>query len=147
MKILNVKLDIKPKSVNHKLMPSRGRLIINPEYRRYQNELLLQFGNFSDVFEEFRFFYSEKLHALNATWRVYIPEKEFFTKKRTISKTCIDATNTVKIMEDCLVKVLGIDDSQIVLSMVEKIPTNKTTWSVCLELSRVMKPEVVLLDA
>lgn len=146
MKTLLVKLDIKPLTQNHKLIPvKRGkfaRLIKNPAYKKYEDQLDAELAKYFDHFRVLGTGFDEKNHALEATWSVYIPETEFFTKKGTISKTCIDATNTVKTMEDRLVHILGVDDSQICSTLVKKIPTTASSWCVVLELSIVMRPLV-----
>jgi len=150
MKQIFLNLEIKPKSTNNKLIPiKRGRgmrLATNPAYLNYLKELSLEFRKNINELMRFKLDHDEDRHALETTWRVYIPSTEYFTKKGRISKTCIDCTNTVKMMEDVLKDTLGIDDSQIIRSSVEKIPTDKSIWFVSLELSRVMKPAVLLLN-
>lgn len=146
MKTLIVKLDIgKPLSINHKLIPARGRLIKSGEYRKYEKKLDEEFAKWFDHVSVLGSGYDEKKHALKATWRIYVPENEFFTKKGTISKTCLDVTNSIKVMEDRLVHILGVDDSQFIEVTSEKIPTSGAFWCVCLELSIVMRPAVVRL--
>lgn len=149
MKSLLVKLDIKPLSMNNKMIPvKRGRyarLIKATPFRKYENDLDAELAKYFDHFRMLGSAYDSKRHALETKWSIYIPQNEFFTKKGTISKTCIDATNTVKIMEDRLSYILGVDDSQICESSVKKLPTDSTSWCVVLELSIVMKPEVVHL--
>lgn len=147
MKTLLVKLDIgKPLSINNKMIPSRGRLVKAKNYRIYEEKLDKELAKYFDHFRVLGNNYSGDRHALEVKWSIYVPQSEFFTKKKTISKTCIDATNCVKIMEDRLAKILGVDDSQICESSVKKIPTNSNSWCVVLELSLVPYPLVVPLN-
>lgn len=137
-------------SINNAKIPIRMgkslRIVDGPELRNvYRPKLKAELCKHTKVISDFVEGHDKTRHAIEAVWRIYIPEKEFFTKKNTINEKCIDATNTVKIMEDALSDLLGIDDSQIIETTVRKIPTSKTSWSVCLELSRVARPEVVHL--
>lgn len=149
MKSLLVKLEIKPLSINNKMIPvKRGkyaRLIKANSFRVYENQLDAGFRKYFDQFRQMGYYFDPKKHCIQTKWSVYIPEKKFFTVKGTINKKCIDATNTVKILEDRLSFILGIDDSQICESSVRKIPTDSSSWCVVLELSIEMRPEVVRL--
>lgn len=136
-------------SMNNSKIPIRvgrgARLADAPKARAFKVELDKQFDKHSHDLVKFAIGHDHTKHALEAVWRVYVPEKEFFTLKGTISKTCLDATNSVKLMEDGLVRALKIDDSQIVQTTVLKIPTNGA-WCVSLELTRIQRPEVVRLN-
>jgi Holliday junction resolvase RusA-like endonuclease len=149
MKSLIVKLDIKPLTQNHKLMPIKVgrsmRLAKSKNYRTYEDKLDSELAKHFDDFRKMGFYFDFDKHALKVQWSIYVPEKEFFTKKGTISKTCIDATNTVKILEDRLAFILGVDDSQICDTNVKKIPTDLDSWCVVLEISIERRPEVVRL--
>lgn len=147
MKTLMVKLDIgKPLSMNNKLVPVRGRLIKAKSFRVYEDKVDDELGKYYDQFLVLGQGWNEKRHALEVNWYIYAPKDEFFTKKGTISKTCLDATNTVKILEDRLSVILGVDDSQICSSSVKKIPTDSSSWCVVLEISIVARPEVIHLS-
>lgn len=151
MKQVFVKLSVKPMSINNAKMPIRmgrtARLADTPDARKYKAILSGEFEKFKVEIEKFSVAHDKGIHALEATWNIYIPADLYFTKKGTISEKCLDATNSIKLMEDALVKVLNIDDSQIIETIVRKIPVSRDSWSVSLELSRVTKPEVVHLDA
>jgi Holliday junction resolvase RusA-like endonuclease len=150
MKTLTVKLAIRPRSLNNSKIPIRMgkslRLADAPDFRKYKTEMLAEIKRHEKEFLSFSIVHDHSQHAIEAEWYIYVPSKEYFTLKGTISKTCIDATNAVKIMEDCLVKVLNIDDSQFIDSRVRKIPVTSDSWSVVLILNRVLKPSVVHLN-
>lgn len=149
MKTLLVKLDIKPLSHNNKMIPViRGkyaRLVKSNSFRAYEDTLDLELRKYFNLFQEMGSIYDEKVHCLRASWSIYIPKDKFFTKNHTISKTCLDATNAVKGLEDRLVKILGIDDSQICETTVRKVPSEASSWCVCLELEIIGKPSVTPL--
>lgn len=150
MEKLTLVLNIKPKSINNKMIPIRVgrslRLAKSPEYRVYECYLSDQYGKFDRDLKTFFEAFNEELDAIESYWVIRVPQNEFFTKKGTINKRCIDASNAVKILEDVLVKHLGIDDSQFVDSNSKKIPVSSSSWSVSLTLVKVGYPQVIHLD-
>ena len=133
--------------MNNKLIPIRVgrslRLTKSTEFRVYEGYLNDQYVRFGRELKSFLEAYRPESDAIECFWLVKIPKDEFFTKKKTISKTCLDASNAVKILEDVLSKNIGIDDSQVIDSRARKVPTNSNSWSVSLTLSIVDYPLVI----
>lgn len=102
-------------TMNHRMIPMRGRLILSPEHR-----------NFKSILE--RYLHKEYLilngeYLLGKKLRVWIhyigPRNEWFTKKNQIKKK--DVENRHKALIDGVFKFLGLDDSQIFEIEIKKV--------------------------
>ena len=63
------------------------------------------------------------------------------TKNKTVSKTCIDTSNAIKILEDVLFNYMGIDDSLCISVNAVKVESNEIRSEIelnCFDLNSIL---------
>ncbi len=77
---------------------------------------------------------------------IYVPEEDFYTKKKAISLTCLDVSNTLKMLEDVIYKYIGINDALNVKVSAEKRPTSNDGYITLINISKQNIPKICPLD-
>lgn len=104
-----------PPTMNHRMMPIRGRLILSPEHRNFKG-ILDRHLHKRHMTLNADHFKGKKLRV----WIHYVgPRNEWFTKKDQIKKK--DVENRHKALIDGVFKFLGLDDSQIFEIEIKKV--------------------------
>jgi Holliday junction resolvase RusA-like endonuclease len=141
-----LQLPLKPLSVNRKNAPFRGKMCKTKEAREFELEVSNHLSLRRSDFIAFRESHNKLLHSLTFDMIVYVPKKDFFTKKGTISETCLDCSNSIKMVEDAIKEELGIDDSQNCRVSVEKRPYQGERYVTLITISQAPFPRVCPLD-
>ena len=104
-----------PPTMNHRMIPFRGRLILSPDHRAYKKLL--------DLHLHQNFLVSNAACLIGKKLKVEIqyvgPREEWFTKKGEIKKK--DVENRHKALIDGIFKFLELDDSQIFEINIKKV--------------------------
>lgn len=110
------RLPIPPTS-NRFVIPAHGRLIKSPEARKYETTLrVYELRNFKEI-EAIRSCFAGKTLCVD---RYFVFDKtRVISKKDTIKK--LDTSNRVKILDDCVSKLIGIDDCMFITGICEKL--------------------------
>lgn len=120
--VLNLHIPIKPFSDNRHKIPSRGRLIKNPEARKWQKDTEMYLLKYSREISIFKDFWSDTF-AVKTKYLYGIPINEYFVKSGRISKTSGDCSNYNKITQDCIFDYIGINDAFVVYTETAKVPS------------------------
>lgn len=107
--MIKIRLDLKPKSYNALYKNSRGgRKYLPEDSKLYLQELEYIFTEQKTELRNLRdsLIQDQEMLALE----IYYYYSEFYTKKKTINKRCMDVDNPTKPIIDELFKVIGIDD-------------------------------------
>lgn len=117
-----------PPTMNHRMIPHRGRLILSPDHRAYKN--LLNLYLHKKCLTTYHNFTSKKL---NVTVIYEGPKSAWFTKSGEIKKK--DVENRHKGLLDVIMPYFDLDDSQIFEITIKKVVTGdmETTASVVIE--------------
>lgn len=121
MELLIERLPIPP-SNNHRLMPSRGRLIKTPEFRAYDQKIELWILRNRLKVEEIRGHVEHWIKsgfALSIEMDFYFPVQKLITKKGEPKRIDIDSRE--KVVQDSLAKIIGQDDKCIIEKLTKKI--------------------------
>ena len=104
-----------PPTMNHRMIPRFGRLILSPDHRKYKADLekILLDRFLKTNTEDFK----EK--QLRVEIQYVGPREEWFTKKGLIRKK--DVENRHKALLDGIFKHLDLDDSQIFEINIKKV--------------------------
>lgn len=117
-----------PPTMNHRMIPFRGRLILSPDHRAYKK--LLSLFLHRKCLTTYANFTGKKLSVL-ITYEG--PKSEWFTKKGEIKKK--DVENRHKALLDVVMPYFDLDDSQIFEITIKKLVSaqTETTASVLIE--------------
>ena len=98
-------------------MPAQGRLIKTTEARSYESTFkLYELRHFKQI-EAIRSAFKAK--TLSVDYFFVFHKARVLTKQNTLKK--IDVANRVKIIQDCLSKIIDIDDCFFVTGKLEKL--------------------------
>lgn len=144
-----MQLPIKPLSVNKKFTINRysRRIVKTSNANTFENKLTKLLNRYDKDIKDFSNKFDKNKDGLTLDIVMYIPASEFFTKKGAISSTCIDVSNTLKMLEDTIYKVLNINDGLNVKVSSEKRPANTSEWITLVEIVKVKKPKIDPLDS
>lgn len=110
------RLPIPPTS-NRFVIPANGRLIKSPEARRYEATMkMYELRHFKEI-EQIREAFKNK-HLKVDRYFVFSKDR-LITKKNTLKK--LDTSNRVKVLDDCVSKLIGIDDCLFITGVAEKL--------------------------
>lgn len=110
------RLPIPPTS-NRFVIPAHGRLIKSPEARRYEATMRVYELRFFKDIEAIRNAFAGKTIKVD---RYFIFHKSrVISKKNTIKR--LDTSNRIKILDDCLSRIVGIDDCNFISGHCEKL--------------------------
>lgn len=110
------KLPIPPTS-NRYLMPAQSRLIKTPEARRYESGIQIYGLKFFRQIEAIKKAFQDK--TLCVDYYFIFHKSRVLTKKDTMKR--LDVANRVKIIQDCVSKLVEIDDCYFVSGKIEKL--------------------------
>jgi hypothetical protein len=106
-----------PPTSNRFLIPANGRLIKSPEARRYEGTMHIYALRFFKQIEAIAEAFKGKHLRVD---RYFIFHKSrLITKKDTLKK--LDSSNRVKILDDSVSKLIGIDDCYFITGVAEKL--------------------------
>lgn len=144
-----MQLPIKPLSVNSKFTINKysRRIVKSTNAVKFERNTLKLLSKYDKDIKNFSSKFDKNKDALTLELVIYVPATEFFTKKGAISATCIDVSNTLKIIEDTIYKALAINDSFNIKVSAEKRPYNGTEWITHVEIIKTNKPRIDPLDA
>ena len=109
-------IPMRPPSVNGMYISKyRGGKILSPAGKKFKN--------FVKYHVNTEFQYDKTTHTLEAEIFFYL--NGLFTKSKTVSNTCLDIDNGVKIAIDSIFECLEINDSQICKLTVQKLEANQ----------------------
>lgn len=143
MKTLIMQIPMKPLSVNSKFTVNRGYMVKTNSVKKFEKEVfcsLLPYRKDADEFLKY------KIESLETEIVIYIPDGEFFTKKGTVSLTCLDCSNAIKIVEDQVFNFLGLNDGLNVSISSEKRPWKGDEYMTLVTIKSVDKPIPCALD-
>lgn len=127
--------DLKPLSFNQAWRPitmgKSTRMIKSKEYRDFEIAVHEQMWKKLIDIKRFASDINSGNHYLKAEYTFYI--KGVITKKGVISKRCIDVSNAVKVVEDCVFNQLGIDDALVVHLSATKVESDNNR--ICIKLT------------
>lgn len=114
--MLLTRLPIPPTS-NRFLIPAHGRLIKSPEARRYETTMRVYELKYFKQIEQIRELFAGKTIRVD---RYFVFDKaRVISKKQTIKR--LDTSNRIKILDDCISKLIGIDDCHFICGVAEKL--------------------------
>jgi predicted house-cleaning noncanonical NTP pyrophosphatase (MazG superfamily) len=144
-----MQIPIKPLSINAKFTINRSsrRIIKTTTANKFEKTVEKYLAKYAQEMSEFSESFNKETHALTLEVVLYIPKSEFFTKKGSVSSTCIDASNALKMLEDITYKLMGINDALNVRVSSEKRPVDSDTWTTLMVITKVLKPKLDPLDA
>lgn len=117
--MIRIELAGLPPTLNHAYIKTRGGArALSEEGRAYKRETTVQFARE----------YQAEMRALrpNVPYLVYLRlyfeklENDGWAKGKTSRYKTLDASNRIKILEDCLMTAGGFDDSQNMVFIVQK---------------------------
>lgn len=148
MKNLILQIPIKPMSVNNKFTIAGGARRITKKSEVYVYERTLKQYLLTKT-DEIKLFTNNILasECLHFDVVVYVPRDLFFNKKGTINLKCLDASNVLKILEDCIYKELGLNDALNTKVSSEKRPSDSEDFVTLVEISKRPNPKVDPLDS
>lgn len=143
---------MRPISLNHShrlvKIGNRASRIKTNEAKNFEKEFAAHLAQYNDLRSHLLQSYNENRHCLEMECFFYLNYKEFFTapKKsgKTISKKSLDLDNIIKAASDQVYNWLGIDDSQVVRIIAEKVPTNHQATMV-FRISLIQHPELFVV--
>jgi predicted house-cleaning noncanonical NTP pyrophosphatase (MazG superfamily) len=149
MNNLIMQIPIKPLSVNAKFTINRfnRRIVKSTSANKFEKTVEKYLAKYAQEMSEFTESFNKETHALTLEIVLYIPKSEFFTKKGSVSSTCIDASNALKILEDITYKLMGINDALNIRVSSEKRPYDGESWVTFMVITIIDKPRVDPLDA
>lgn len=138
---------MKPLSVNKKFTINRysRRMVKSSEAVTFEKKLSGYLDKYHKEIEEFLQGIEER-QALGLELVIYVPESEFYTKKKEMSLTALDVSNTLKMLEDTLYKYLDINDALNVKVSAEKRPTSNSGYMTLINITKLPVPKVCPLD-
>ncbi len=144
-----MQIPIKPLSVNAKFTINKNyrRIVKSSAASKFETAVEKYLLKYSQDMQDFVEAFNKDTHALTLEVVLYVPRSEFFTKKGSVSSTCIDASNALKMLEDITYKLMGINDALNVRVSSEKRPVDRDTWTTLLIITKVPKPKLDPLDA
>lgn len=147
MNNLILQIPVKPLSVNKKFTINRynRRMVKSSEavaFEKLVESYLAKHKKDIDLFISSL----EDRQVLGLDIVIYVPEKDFYTKKKTISLTCLDVSNTLKMLEDTIYKNIGINDALNVKISAEKRPTSRETYVTLINIHKLAIPKICPLD-
>lgn len=98
-------------------MPAQSRLIKTPEARRYESGIQLYGLKFFRQIEAIKNVFQDK--TLCVDYYFVFHKSRVLTKKDALKR--LDVANRVKIIQDCVSKLIQIDDCQFVSGKIEKL--------------------------
>jgi hypothetical protein len=135
-------------SVNNKFTIARGsrRITKKSEVYIYERSLKQYLMTKAD---DIKVFTNNILHkeCLSFEVVIYVPKNLFFNKKGLINLTCLDVSNAIKILEDCIYKELGINDAMNVFISGEKRPFSGDDFITLINISKRPLPVCDPLDS
>lgn len=148
MKNLILQIPIKPLSANQKYTIAKGSRRITKKSQVYAFERQVQ-SYMMEQNDKVKFFVNNMLsnECLKLEVVVYVPKDEFYNKKGTINLKCLDASNVLKILEDCIYKELGKNDGLNVFVSSEKRPYAGDEFMTLVNITRVSTPVCDPLDS
>lgn len=121
MEIIIDRLPIPPTN-NHRLLPSNGRLIKSSEFRAYDHKIdlwiLRNRFKVDDMRKEIEIWIKES-YCLNVEMDFIFPYEKIVTKKNEPKR--IDVDSRLKVVQDIVSKIIGIDDKWIMQVTAKKI--------------------------
>lgn len=121
MNIIIERLAVPPTN-NHRLMPSKGRLIKTPEFRAYDQKIELWILRNRFKVEEMRRDIERWIkegYCLDIEMDFIFPLEKIITKKNEPKR--IDVDSRLKVVQDTVAKIIGIDDKWIMQITAKKI--------------------------
>lgn len=104
-----------PPTMNHRMIPMRGRLILSPDHRAYKKLL--------ELYLHRKFLLADAENLKEKILKVEVqyvgPRESWFTKKNEIKKK--DVENRHKALLDGIFSFLDLDDSQIFEITIKKV--------------------------
>lgn len=115
-----------PRNASHRIM---GKMFIKTQLAKlFEKDMIARFQMFEGARDLFFLTYDEKKHYLLVNILVETPKEVLITKANTISKRSID-WDAHKVFNDMVHNFLGIDDSQVLVARVIKIPSRDEHWN------------------
>lgn len=133
-------LNLKAMSYNNFLSNTKtGRRYITKKGKEYLEKLNGEFNNYDKNLRMFGSMIEENKHLVDI--EIFYFQKNFYTKKKTISKTVGDVDNPNKVLIDELFKRIGWDDYILGKLYCEKLPSPSGEDKVVVRLSKYVVPE------
>jgi hypothetical protein len=103
--------------------------IKTPLAREFEKDLTFRLlHDFSTLFEDFKKEFFSENNYLELTYHIYVPKDLYFTKDGLISNRGCD-TDSIKLLQDTLMKSVGIDDKYIRDLHVISRPSEDGNWN------------------
>ena len=134
---LEFKLDLSPVSLNSSTFVWNNRRIKTKQAIAFENdfnELMKPYAHSLGLLADS---FIDTEHSFSLDYTFYL--KTFFTKKGNISAKSKDVDNLVKVVNDRLFKLIGIDDSTMIDLTAKKRPADKDCICITIEMIPICK--------